>query len=181
MGAINLSGQDLTGVDLSGANLTGANLQNANLTGANLQSANLTNANLSGADLTNANLSGAIILGALFAGAFLISTIFGFAPVLDFGSGSGNAAGGLEQIHTRMATTNPRMIVANLGATLTFPGVGAWSATVRPHLLGPRFNSVSLTDSTSERVTSLVRHSIFEIPDGLDAKVGPVATTRTPF
>src|SRR5690348_4831924 len=59
----NLEGVDLSHFSLDGANLSGANLHNANLSGANLSGANLHNANLSGANLSGANLRSAFLSG----------------------------------------------------------------------------------------------------------------------
>jgi uncharacterized protein YjbI with pentapeptide repeats len=62
---------DLSGANLSGANLSKANLYNTNLYGANLEKANLTETYAREANLSKANLSGAICLRANFRGALL--------------------------------------------------------------------------------------------------------------
>ena len=61
---INLSRQNLDGIDLSGAYLEQVDLSGASLVGANLCGAILARANLEGANLTGANLEGATLRGA---------------------------------------------------------------------------------------------------------------------
>src|SRR2546422_791512 len=62
---LDVSGQNLQGIDLSGANLSEADLSEADLSGANLSEADLNEADLSGARLNQANLSGASLFGTL--------------------------------------------------------------------------------------------------------------------
>jgi len=62
---------DLSGINLSGANLNRANLYSANLRGANLEKANLTEAYAREVILEKANLTGAICLRANLRGAFM--------------------------------------------------------------------------------------------------------------
>jgi len=62
---------DLSGINLSGANLTKANLYSANLRGANLEKANLTDAYAREVILEKANLTGAICQRANFRGGFM--------------------------------------------------------------------------------------------------------------
>src|SRR5258708_4395867 len=67
---LDVSGQNLQGIDLrevvlSAANLSGAFLIRADLSGAHLINANLSDADLSGALLIEADLSGATLSGTL--------------------------------------------------------------------------------------------------------------------
>jgi uncharacterized protein YjbI with pentapeptide repeats len=64
-------GADLEGVDLRGASLRGAGLQRANLRGARLQGAELRGATLWGSDLRGADLRDSLLEGANFHGADL--------------------------------------------------------------------------------------------------------------
>ena len=68
---IDLSHQNLSGIDLSGCYLEYANLTGANLSGSNLSKAVLAHANLSGANLKAALLSGANLGDIDFTGADL--------------------------------------------------------------------------------------------------------------
>ena len=71
--SVQLSGEDLTGLDLADMDLTGAILTYANLDQATLTATNLSGANLTGATLTGANLTGATLAGADLEGATLTS------------------------------------------------------------------------------------------------------------
>jgi hypothetical protein len=66
-----LSDANLSGANLSGANLSGANLREADLSGANLYGVKLREADLSGADLSGANLNEASLSGVKLNGANL--------------------------------------------------------------------------------------------------------------
>ncbi|MCP4609270.1 MAG: elongation factor Tu [Planctomycetes bacterium] len=68
---LNLSKEELEGINLYDNNLTSANLTDANLARVNLEKADLQNANLTGANLTGANLEDAILYNANLAGANL--------------------------------------------------------------------------------------------------------------
>lgn len=73
---IDLSGQNLDGVNLSGSlleqvNLQGASLQGANLSGCMLTRANLENANFREANLEGANIGSVQATGADFSGAIM--------------------------------------------------------------------------------------------------------------
>lgn len=75
---IDLSGENLEGIDLSGAfleqvNFTGANLSGANLSGAIMARAILDNADLTGANLKEANVGGVHAHGANFTKVNFIS------------------------------------------------------------------------------------------------------------
>lgn len=79
---IDLSRQDLSGVNLSGCYLEAVNLSNAKLSGANLEGAilafaNLSRCDLSGANLKGANLGSADLSEALFNGADMTAVQLG--------------------------------------------------------------------------------------------------------
>lgn len=90
---VNLSGEDLSGIDFQAVNLGGANFHEANLSKANLSGANLIRAELRGANLTRANLeecnlswatlSWSLLNGATFRDANLHGTIFSWASVIE--------------------------------------------------------------------------------------------------
>src|SRR5438876_1046901 len=68
---LDVSGQNLEGIDLSEANLSGANLSGANLSGANLSGAHFIKADLSEADLSGANLNKADLSGSSLSGTLI--------------------------------------------------------------------------------------------------------------
>ncbi|MBW4648213.1 MAG: pentapeptide repeat-containing protein [Kastovskya adunca ATA6-11-RM4] len=76
---VNLTEENLSGVNLSGANLIRANLSVANLSGAHLSEANLTDAKLNVARLSGANLSKAKLVRANLNVANLIRADLGEA------------------------------------------------------------------------------------------------------
>lgn len=83
---VDLSGQNLAGIDLRNAFLEYADLSGADLTGANLENAicahaNLTNTNFSGANLTGANLGATIMTDTRFADADLTEAILSKAVI----------------------------------------------------------------------------------------------------
>jgi uncharacterized protein YjbI with pentapeptide repeats len=85
---VDLSDQDLTGIDLNGAYLEYADLTNTNLTNANLSKAILTHAIFKGTNLTNTNLTGANLGaidfdGVLFRDADLTGATLGKSNIVN--------------------------------------------------------------------------------------------------
>lgn len=102
LGMVNVSGQDLTGIDfrkanLKGANFSGADLTQANFYGADVAGANFENAvlvratfdtaNMQGANFQSARLTGASIKNAVIDGADFLSS---FVTDANFSGSTGN-------------------------------------------------------------------------------------------
>lgn len=88
IGAVNLDGEVLDGVDARAANLArasfrGASLKNANLDGANLRGAFLNEADLTGANLTGADLRWAKLTGAKLHGVTVTGALYDVGTRLD--------------------------------------------------------------------------------------------------
>jgi uncharacterized protein YjbI with pentapeptide repeats len=87
----NLAGVDFRGASLRKCNLKGTNLQKANFTGASLEEADLTGADLTAAILDDADLTEAKLSGAKLRGMSLKGTIFSglSLPGMDFSKCTG--------------------------------------------------------------------------------------------
>lgn len=88
IGAVNLDGEQLDGVDARGVNLARASLRGASLAGADLTDANFHGAFLNDADLRNAKLTGADLrwcklTGARLNGADLTGAVYDAGTRLD--------------------------------------------------------------------------------------------------
>lgn len=71
-----LDGADLSGIRLSDSELKGTSFRNCNLTLADLRSCNLEGACFDGANLSGTRMAGSSLTGASFQGALLIKTDF---------------------------------------------------------------------------------------------------------